>query len=174
LTIEQSFTKAEDMADEEKDTREQPVPLRYNFDTLDEYIATSEQIGADGRSEEAVAVMREATARFPDSARAHYSLGFALVLALKIDLAEKLLWEPLADEEELAEECQDAFQGAIERDPGMWEAYSALGTLLAVRGRARKAVEVWEKSLALNPDQPDVRVDLETCRGTLSAEGGAA
>ncbi len=162
------------MDDMQDDAAEQPVSFRYNFDTLDDYIATSEKIGQDGRLEEAVDVMREAARRFPESARAQHGLGLALLLALKADLSVRELWEYLADEEELAEEAHSAFQGAIERDPGYFDAYASLGTLLALRGRPAKAAEVWEKSLSLNPDQPDVKASLEELRSGQVGDEGAA
>lgn len=162
------------MDEQQDDAAELPVSFRYNFDTLDDYIATSEKIGQDGRLEEAVDVMREGARRFPESARAHQALGLALLLALKADIAVKELWEFMADEEELAEEAHEAFQAAIGRDPELWDAYANLGTLLVMRGRTAKAVEVWEKSLELNPDQPDVKGDLEMVRGRITEEGGTA
>ena len=113
------------------------------------------------RVAEGIDVMREAAARHPDAARAYYGLGVALMMALKADLARQEIWEPLSDEEAMAEEAQDALQKCLSHDPEMWQALTSLGTLLAVRGRMDKALEVWGRSLELNPDQPGVRTDME-------------
>lgn len=143
---------------------------RYNLDGLEEYLTTAEQIAKDGRYNEAAAILREAVQRYPDSATAHYEFGVAQFLRLQQDLAHLELWESLADDEEAAEECFQAFQEAIRLDPAMTEAYVRLGSLLALRGRPRKAIEVWEKALELNPDQPGIREDIEACRARLGEE----
>jgi tetratricopeptide (TPR) repeat protein len=143
---------------------------RYNLDGLEEYLTTAEQIAKDGRYNEAASMLREAVQRYPDSARAHYEFGVAQFLRLQQDLAHLELWESLADDEEAAEECFHAFQEAIRLDPSMTEAYVRLGSLLALRGRPRKAIEVWEKALELNPDLPGIREDIEACRARLGEE----
>lgn len=163
------------MADEHDEMQPEPVSFRFNLDGPDDYIGTSAKLSEDGRVDEATDVMREAAARYPNDARAHYGLGMALMLALKADLARQEIWEPLSDEEAMAEEAQSALQKCVECDPAMWQALTALGTLLAVRGRRDKAVEVWTRSLELNPDQPEVRADMEMVGGRSAgqAEGEA-
>jgi tetratricopeptide (TPR) repeat protein len=143
---------------------------RYNLDGLDEYLTTAEQIIKDGRYNEAVAMLREAVQRYPDSATAHFQYGSAQFFRLQQDLAHLELWESLADDEEAAEECFDAFQEAIRLDPTLTEAYVRLGSLLALRGRPRKAIEVWEKALKLNPELPGIREDIEECRARLGEQ----
>jgi tetratricopeptide (TPR) repeat protein len=149
--------------------RQQPT-YRYNFDTIEEYLSTSEHLARDQRLDEGVDILREAVERYPDSAMAHYNLGVAIFMKLREDLAHLELWENLADDEEFAEECHWAFQAAIERDRGLVPAYKNLGTLLALRGRVRKAIEVWEQALALDPDQPDLAADLEMYRSQLEED----
>lgn len=134
---------------------------RYNFDSLDEYLAAAEKVGDEGRLDDAIDVLREATEAHPDSAMAHYDLGVAIFLKLKEELAHMVMWEALADEEELAEECLVAFQTAIEKDSEMAPAYANLGAILALRGRYREAVTALEKSLFLDPNQPEVKEELE-------------
>lgn len=157
------------MADEQQQEPE-IVPTRYNFDNIEDYLATAERIAKEERLDEAIDVLREATARYPDSAAAQYDLGVAIFMKLREDLSHLELWENLTDEEELAEECHYAFQSAIERDRSMVAAYTNMGKLLALRGRYRKAVEAFEMSLALNPNQPGVAADLEYVRSQLEED----
>lgn len=141
-------------------------PLRYNLDSLDDYIGTTEQIAREGRLDEAVEVMREGVDRFPDSPTGQYNLGVALFLRVKKDREHLLLWENLADDDQLAEEAIAALEGAVDTDPKFVQAWNNLGTLYALRGRKNEALDAWNKSLALDADQPEVRDDIEMyCKG---------
>jgi tetratricopeptide (TPR) repeat protein len=144
--------------------------LCYNLETLEKYLETAEQAAADQRLAESVAILREAVRRHPDRALAHYNLGVAIFMMLEADLSHLEIWENLAEQEELAEECVVAFQTAIERDPGMSAAYTNLASLLVLRGRTPEAVEFWEKSLELDPEQPEVRQNLEIYNPPQEAE----
>ncbi|PKO19635.1 hypothetical protein CVU37_02820 [candidate division BRC1 bacterium HGW-BRC1-1] len=146
------------MTDEQND---QGMELKFNLANLDAYISLSEKSASEGRNAESINMMREGVDRFPDEAKGQYAMAMALMSGLKADLARDVLWESLSDEESLAERAQDALQAAIGLDPNMWQAYRSLGTLLAVRGRIRKALEVWRESLVLNPDQPDLEQDIK-------------
>lgn len=149
------------MTDEQNEQQNPPVKPEYNFGTLDEYIVLSEKAASEGRNAEAINMMFEGSARFPAEAKGQYALAMALMSGLKADLAQDILWESLSDEEDLAARAQDALQRAISLDRNMWQAYRSLGTLLAVRGRIPKALEVWRESLVLNPDQPDLEQDIK-------------
>lgn len=144
-----------------------PTSLRYNLDSLDEYLATGEKVAREGRLAEAVDLMREATNRFPDSATGKYNLGVALFLRLREDKAHLELWEDLADDENLAEEAIVALQGAIETDPTFIAAHNNLARLYALRNRPEDAIATWTKSLELDPDQPTVRAEMELYRSKL-------
>ena len=160
------------MAGEEQQDEQQEglAASRYNFDTIEEYISTAERLAEEGRVDEAVDILREATDKYPQNAHAYYDLGVTIFMKLREDLAHLELWENLADDEELAEECHFAFQSAIQRDPTMVAAYTNLGTLLALRGRVRKAIESWEKSLELNPNQPELAADVAMYRSQLNED----
>ncbi len=135
--------------------------LRYNLDSLDDYIAVSEKVAAEGRLDEAVDVMREANRRYPTSPTGRYNLGVALFLRVKQDREHLELWENLADDDQLAEEAIHALEGAVEADPGFLQAYNNLARLYALRGHKDQAVATWNKSLELNPDQPEVISDMK-------------
>ncbi len=156
---------------EESSTDQEPFSImtyRYNFDTLDEYLTTGEQMAADGRHEESVAILREASDRYGDNANAQYNLGTALLLAVREDLARNELWESLSDEEDLLEQAIVAFQNAIDRDPQMLPAYNNLARALSLHGRKDDALLVWERSLQINPDQEDAKADYEMLRTQLA------
>ncbi len=144
------------------------MTLRYNFDSLDEYLITGEKMASEGRLEDAVGILREAVERYPDDATAHYDLGTALLLAFRDDVSRNELWESLSDEEDLLEQAILEFQNAIDRDPYFLSAYNNLARGLAIHGRRDDALLVWERSLQLNPDQEDARADYEMLRTQLS------
>ncbi|MCX7626095.1 MAG: tetratricopeptide repeat protein [Candidatus Sumerlaeaceae bacterium] len=133
----------------------------YSFATVDEYLEAAENAGDEKQLEKSIEILREAVERFPDSAEAHYDLGVALFMLLESRLAHLDFWENLAEDEELAEEAVAAFEAAIERKPDFAPAYTNLGNMLALRGDARKAVNLWQRSLELEPNQPEVRDNLD-------------
>jgi tetratricopeptide (TPR) repeat protein len=142
--------------------------LRYNLDSLDDYIDVSEQVAREGRLDEAVDVLREATQRYPESPTGQYNLGVALFLRVKQDREHLELWENLADDEQFASEAIDALEAAIAADAGFVQAYNNLGRLYALKGRRQEACDTWEKSLKLNPEQPEIRADLDVYRDKIS------
>ncbi|AXA35442.1 MAG: tetratricopeptide repeat protein [Candidatus Hydrogenedentota bacterium] len=149
---------------------------QWKFATVEEYLEAGEARATAEELEQAVEILREAANRWPDNPQVHYELGVCIFMLLESRLAHLDLWENLAEDEALAEEAVSAFETAIALDPQMAEAYTNLGNLLALRGRVRKAIQLWEKSLELNPDQPAVRDNLTLYRAQLtekdSGEGG--
>lgn len=137
---------------------------RFNLDSLDDYIAVGEKVAKEGRLDEAVEVMREATHRYPESPTGRYNLGVALFLRVKKDREHQELWENLADDEQFADEAMAALEGAVAADPKFTQAYNNLGRLYALRGRKEDALAAWKKSLELNPDQPEVQEEMEDYR----------
>lgn len=152
---------------EEQPENEPEIPRRYNFDSLEEYLATSAKIADEGRNSEAIAIMREADRAFPKSALVHYNLGVAIFMTLREDLSHLEVWEDLADQEELAEECLLQFQTAIELDPQMAPAYANLGMVLALRGRNKDAMNALKRALELDPELPGVQEELDIVREEL-------
>jgi tetratricopeptide (TPR) repeat protein len=142
--------------------------LRYNLDSLDDYISVSETVAREGRYDEAVDVLREANRRYPESPTGRYNLGVALFLRVKQDREHLELWENLADDEQYAEEAMAALEGAVDADPQFYQAYNNLGRLYALRGRKNDAITAWEKSLAIKPDQADVEADMRMYRDKIA------
>jgi tetratricopeptide (TPR) repeat protein len=159
------------MSESENDTGELipgPNSYRYNLDCAEDYITIAETLEQSGRVDEAIDVMREGTSRFAESARLHRELGEAIFAQLKENWSHLEIWEDLAGQEALAEEAVSEFQAAVERDPKETSAYNYLASLYALRGRRREAIETYEKSLAIDGSQTDIRSDLELYRSKLS------
>ncbi|MGB9691835.1 MAG: tetratricopeptide repeat protein [Candidatus Sumerlaeaceae bacterium] len=141
--------------------------FRFPYNTVEEYLEAAESAADTSELEQAVEILREAVARFPDSPEAQYDLGVALFMLLEARLSHLEIWENLAEEEELAEECVAAFEAAIEKKPDFAPAYTNLANLLALRGSRAKAVELWQRSLELDPNQPTVVENLQRYREEL-------
>lgn len=153
--------------DAEPEVDDTAKTYRYNLDSLEEYLATSEKVAKDGRLDEAVELMREATDRYPESPTGRYNLGVALFLRVREDKAHLELWEDLAGDEQMADEAIVALQGAIERDPAFTQAYNNLARLYALRGRSQDAVQCWEQSLAVDGTQDDVCTEMALYRSKI-------
>ena len=157
------------MMDDQDNTAGAGESAGYDFESVEEYFGAAEAASQSGTHDESIAIMREAVQRWPEDAAAHFNLAAAIFMKLKADWAHLELWEDLADEEDLAEECFTSLKDAINRDPDMAPAYKDLGTLLALRGRTERAIEAWEQALKVDPDQPTLRADLEMLKSKLKA-----
>lgn len=140
------------------------------FRTLDEQIEAAEVAGKEGDFAKALVILRGAVERHPDDARARYALGLAIFLSFKADITHQEIWEPLSDDEELAEEAEAELEQAIELNPKMAEAYATLGILKGLRGENRAAVEILEKALELEPGIFSVRENLEIIKSRLDED----
>jgi len=116
--------------------------------------------GEENEIRKAVDLLEQALGIDPENATAHYDLGVCYLKVLKSDLEVSDIWEDKADDEEFFELAIVAFQRALEIDPEFVEAHNNLGTLYALRGWNDQAREQWERSLQINPDQPEIRQDL--------------
>lgn len=115
--------------------------------------------------EKAEAELVRAAELAPDRAEIFYNLGVTYSMVMTEDLAVEELWESYADEEELYHLAEQHFLRALELDPELIQAYNNLGTLYSLWGRAEDAVDYWQKSLELEPDQPDIREAISEVRG---------
>jgi tetratricopeptide (TPR) repeat protein len=140
---------------------------KYPYTCVEEYLENAELKANSDQLAEAVEILREAVRRFPDSAEAHYDLGMALFMLLEMKLANVDIWKNLAEDEGLAEECVAAFEAAIEKKPDFAPAYANLGNLMALRGNGKAAVSLWTRALELDPNQPEIRDNLQRYQTTL-------
>ncbi len=93
-------------------------------------------------------------------------LAFAKDLTLNVnslDIQDSAIWIVLGRDELTAKRfprAQSFLSKAVELQPDSDEAYNLLGRVLAVSGEYEKAIEAIEKSLSLNPDQPNLTTIL--------------
>lgn len=135
-----------------------------NNETAASLIEQGEKLAKEGNLDEAEEVLKRAVEMEPDNALTHYNLSLVYMIKLKRDIEQEELWEDYADDEGYFEEAIAHCQTAVELNPKMVEAHNNLGTLYALRGWKEKAIEQWEESLAIHPDQPQVREDIITLR----------
>ncbi len=160
--------EGEPVEEEEEETGEGATGLGDLSSILEEGLSLAES----GDLDEAIDVLSDAVERFPESPLSHYNLGVAQFMKLKEDLEHTEMWEDFSDEEGHYEEAVSAFEHALEIDPKFVGALNNLATLYALRNRAEDAISLWERSLEFEPDQPDVRADLDDFRAHLEEEAG--
>lgn len=97
-------------------------------------VARGERLLEAGAPEEAEAILREAVALQPRSARAHSKLGVALARQGRY------------------EEAVEAFRRALESDPLYAPAYSNLGAVYHELGRLDDALTAYQKAIEVDPD----------------------
>ena len=97
----------------------------------DALIALGNAYSMAGRTADAASTFRRLLAADPDNALAHQNLGMVQLQSRDVKNAEASL------------------RRAIELDPSLAPAYTALGVLLANTGRTPAAIEAWKKAAAL-------------------------
>ncbi|MBN1793849.1 MAG: tetratricopeptide repeat protein [Candidatus Omnitrophica bacterium] len=108
----------------------------------------------NGRLREALAVYEKGLNSFPDSALLGTHRGVILA-----ELKEYV-------------QAQEQFERVLQRDERSFLALRNLGTLYAEQGRYREALAVWDKALAIKPDNALLREFRDKAEGLLR-EGGA-
>jgi tetratricopeptide (TPR) repeat protein len=134
---------------------------RYNLDSLRDYIDFGEKLVCNGRILEGADVLHEATVRYEADAELFLDLGVTYFMALREHQAHRGLWEDPADEEDLADNCIAALEEAIALDSGLTPAYNLLGRIFAIRGRHDEALQLWQTSLAIDRNQPQLREEMD-------------
>jgi len=104
---------------------------------------------------------------FPESPLPHHDLAVVYFTMLREDYSHLQVWEDLADDEILFELAVSEEEAALEIDDQLFSARNNLGTLFALRGWWQNAIDQWEQSLSISPDQPEVRQDLTNAHERL-------
>jgi tetratricopeptide (TPR) repeat protein len=131
---------------------------------LDDLLAQAENLSKEKRYDEAVAVLNRAIERFPESPLPHHDLSVVHLVRLRADYEHLEIWEDLADDESFFESAVAEAETAIDLDGEFVAARNNLATLFALRGWWKAAIEQWETSLSIRPDQSQVREDLNAAR----------
>lgn len=134
-----------------------------------------------GRVDEAVTRLEEACRRRPNSAEFALNLAQAYMSKGEYASVERLL-EPFLGLEKPASYELYFLIGRARQKLGQWDraiaafdeaiahygtntnTLNAIGECYFQKGDARAAVAVWEKSLELNPDQPEIRKAVDTIK----------
>lgn len=137
---------------------------------LNDFLEKAEQAATDENYEEAVEILENAAEKFPESVLAHYNLGVVYYMRLKEDLDHVEVWEDYSDEEGYYEEAVSEFQQTIDLDPDFVPALNNLGRLYALREMWEEAIEQWEHSLEVQPNQPEIEDSIKTAQENLEEE----
>jgi tetratricopeptide (TPR) repeat protein len=117
--------------------------LRLNPDSAEAHNSLGNALRALGRTQDAIAHYEEALRLRPDYVEAHNNLGVAL---------EK---DPGRGNDAVAQ-----FEEALRLNPGFYQAEFNLGTILKTMGRPAEAIEHYEASSRLKPDDPTIHFYL--------------
>lgn len=96
---------------------------------------------------------------------AFYNLGVVYGLLAMSDLNHEDYFEDHVDEEILLQNAIEYYQRAIEAEPCHVPAHNNLATIFALHGERELALHELEVSLELEPNQPDIRQQLEELQG---------
>jgi len=115
---------------------------------------------------EAIRTLMRAIERDPDQPDAHYNLAVVYGLLAMSDLGDEEYFEDHVDEEILLQNAIEEYHRVLETDACHVPAHNNLGTIYALHGERELAIHELELSLEINPDQPEVREQLDELRGT--------
>jgi tetratricopeptide (TPR) repeat protein len=136
-----------------------------------------------GRTDEAIALLRKTTTDYPDSGPVWVALGRAYLECRRPDAAERVLRvavEKERGEEPLrclgqallelgrVEEAADQFRSALQARPNSVEAHTSLGQCLKQLGRREEAIRAYRQALRYRPNSVEAHAQL----GELLAAAG--
>ena len=104
-----------------------------------------------GKTNAAQALFQSYLAAYPDDAQGWVNLGMLYTAQLSGNTPEPLV----------VQQAERAMRRALRIEPGLASAYKGLGRILAASGRKADALNAYQRSLALNDAQPDVRRQVE-------------
>ncbi len=156
------FDDDEDLLWEEED--EEQAEVEEDSNELDELIAEVDELSDTGQFRKAVRQWRRSIDRFSDEPRAYHHYGLTCFRLLEEEAAYQPNWDTEPSLVGLYEEASGALEEAVNLEEDNFEAWNILGALYALRENYREAIGAWERSLAIEPNQEQVREDLETVR----------
>lgn len=134
---------------------------------IESMIDEGETYSENGNFDEAINVFSAVVEHFPESPLGYYNLGVAHFLKLREEIETSELWEDFVDEEGHYEEAVNSFEQALELQEDFVPALNNLATAYAMRGKFQEAIELWERSLEIDPDQPEIRQDLQNVQAQM-------
>jgi arylsulfatase A-like enzyme/Tfp pilus assembly protein PilF len=118
-----------------------PYAQRSDVD-LDVLMAYAAAVAQTGRRDEALAALERARRADPSNAMVLHNIGTV-----------RLMFGDRAG-------AREAFAAALDREPELVRAYSSLGVIAAQSGEIEKAVQLWKRTLAINPKDPDTLYNI--------------
>lgn len=155
----------DDLEDDDEDAGE-----GNEFADLDSVVEESEELIESGEFAKAIELLHGGIEVFPEEAALHFLLGLASLESLREDIDRSELWEDDTDAVEMYEQAVAAFEEALNLEPEHVGSLNALGTLYALRGNHEGAINCWEKSLEVEPDQSTVNEDIRSSRKKMEAD----
>ena len=150
--------------DEEEDEEYADDDEGNEFTDLDSVVEEGEELLEAGEYAKAIELLAGGIEAFADAPQLYYLLGLASTEALKEDMAHNELWEKDSDLVEMYEQAVSAFEEALNLEAEHLGSLNALGTLYALRGNYESAINCWEKSIEVEPDQQPVLDDIRMAR----------
>jgi tetratricopeptide (TPR) repeat protein len=133
-------------------------------DDVEDHTAIVEQADelADvGEFRKAIRLWRRSIERFSDEPEAQFAYGRTVFRLLEEEIVTEKWWVSDAELVSLYEECLAALEEAVSIDDQFLPSWNLMGTLFALRQNYESAISCWQKSLEIDDDQPQVRIDLE-------------
>ncbi len=134
-------------------------------ETYDELVERGVELAEKEKYAEAVECLKKAIELDDERLEAHYNLAVIYGLLAMGDIAAEELFEDHVDEEILFQNAVEEYQRVLEIEPGHIPAHNNLATVFALHGERDLAIQELETSLELDPDQPEVREQLEDLKG---------
>lgn len=131
---------------------------------LEDVIAQGEELSDFGEHRKALRLWRRHIDRFSDEVDAQFSYGQAAFRVLEEQIVTERWWNSDAELVTFYEESLGALEEAVSIDEEHAPSWNLMGALFALRQNHDSAISCWEKSLEINPDQPEVKSDLKEAR----------
>ena len=134
-------------------------------ETYEDLVTRGVELAEQESFAEAIAALERAAELDDARVDAHYNLAVLYGLLAMSDLKAEEYFEDHVDEEILLQNAIDEYQRVLELDDTHIAAHNNLGTIYALHGERDLAVHELELSLQIDPDQPDVREQLDELKG---------
>ncbi|MCC5877061.1 MAG: tetratricopeptide repeat protein [Candidatus Sumerlaeia bacterium] len=131
---------------------------------LEELIQQADELAELGEPRKALRLWRRQIERFIDDPNAQYAYAQAAFRLLEEEIVTEKWWVSDVELVSLFEESLSALEEAVTIDETHFNSWNLMGALYALRHNFESAIPCWEKSLEINPDQIDVKNDLEEAR----------
>lgn len=136
-------------------------------DELQSLIDEGEALIEEGEYGSALELFREASERFPESPLALYHVGQTALMLFTDTMDPDSNWQDDDDLTSHYEEAQSAFESALSLDEGFYPALNGQGALFMVVSNPAAAIDCWQRSLDIMPDQEDITQAIDEARSSL-------